>query len=504
VLTGLSARGIVPYVSARDWRIASVLFVLISSVYFATVAGITSSNDGSHYALVRAMVDKHSFEISEYLDYTEHQDYAFKGDLKFSDRPPGTAFLAAPLYAASAFLPKPWVSVPSKHDPDNPRLIYVLVVPVLAASLTAVILFYLLRVQFGLSEGVGVLTTLAFAFGTMTWKYGSLLYSHATSGLIVMGAVAVVLNYLRDDSSQNDSHLGRFNFWLGVLLGASVLMDYTNILFALVIGVWYLWQIRSWPKLWQRVGFLVLGGLIPGAILMSYNTINFGGPLQLSTFNVDTSRWPQNASFLHDFATPIWVGLPALLFYGSDNQGLFWLAPISILGLFGLRAFWRQSQRGFWLVVGGFVVMLLLFSTSTTFNPATNDGRYLTPFLGLWFVTVGFGIGAVLEMQPMETRHVVSPQYVAYLIVHGLFFLSLYNQILHIAYSWGHDLAPAVMRPWAAAPENIVALWKAVLPNMWNVPLWWGMLIVVWLPLHWLYTNFNRRQSGVAQPVTGD
>ena len=177
----------------KDWRTAAVLFALISSVYFATVAGITSSNDGSHYALVRALVDKRSFEISEYLEYTENQDYALRGDLRFSDRPPGTALLAAPIYAASAFLPGPLVPIHSKHDPDNPRLIYAVLLPVIAASTTAIILFWILRAHFGLSQGVSVITTLAFAFGTMQWKYGSLLYSHATSGLMVMGAVALVL-----------------------------------------------------------------------------------------------------------------------------------------------------------------------------------------------------------------------------------------------------------------------------------------------------------------------
>jgi hypothetical protein len=37
------------------------------------------------------------------------------------------------------------------------------------------------------------------------------------------------------------------------------------------------------------------------------------------------------------------------------------------------------------------------------------------------------------------------------------------------------------LRPWAAAPENIAALWQAVFPNALNVPLWWGMLAVGWL-----------------------
>lgn len=482
--------------TSRDWRIASLLFLLISSAYFATGAGITSSNDGSHYALVRAIVDKHSFEISDYLEYTEQQDYAFLGDQKFSDRPPGTAFVTAPFYAASAFLPPPLTKLASKHDADNPRLIYVLIVPVLTASLAAVALFWLLRAHFNLSEGVSVLTTLAFAFGTMTWKYGSLLYSHATSGILVILIIVILLKHFRDAA---DSPSAKFDFWLGVLLGTTVLMDYTNIVFLGFVGIWYLWQLKTWPQRVKSALLLALGGLIPGAILMGYNTLNFGGPFELSTFHVDTTRWPQNTSFLHDFATPIWVGLPAMLFWGSDNQGFFWLAPISLLGLLGLVPLWRKSRHDSFLIVGSFMAMLLLFSTSTTFNPATNDGRYLAPFLGLWFVVVAFGI-----QYAQDRFGAVAPP-----LTYGLFFLSLYNQILHIAYAWGHDLSPSVMQPWAMAPDNVIALWKAVLPNVGNVPLWWGILLVAWFPILALYRTLFRGQAATpvqpaSQPQPGD
>ncbi len=475
-----------------DWRAAAILFVVISSVYFATIAGITSSNDGSHYALVRALADKHSFEISEYLSFTENQDYALRGDLRFSDRPPGTAILTAPIYAASQVLPPPLVPLHSKHDPDNPRLIYVLFVPVLAASATAIILFWILRAHFALPLWSSVLTTLAFAFGTMTWKYGSLLYSHATSGLVVMAVAALLL--VRSDGFSRQEQATKvatpnIEFWLGLLLGVSVLMEYTNIVFVALAGLYWLWQTFSPSPLLPRsqakekivrLFFFLFGGLLPALFLMWYNTVNFGGPLKLSTFNADTTRWPQNLSFLADFATPIWIGLPAMLFYGSDNQGLFWLAPVSLLGLVGLRELWQFSRREFALIVGGFAVMLLLFSTSTTFNPFTNDGRYLTPFLGLWFVAVGFGISWVQSrIQSAPTNFLIS--FFPPLIIYGLLLLSIRNQIMHIAFSWGHDLNLAGLRPWAAVPENIAVLWQTVFPNTLNLPLWWGVLAVGWL-----------------------
>ncbi len=453
----------------RDTRVAAFLFILISSLYFATVAGITSSNDGSHYALVRAIVDKRSFEISEYLSFTENQDYAFHGDRKFSDRPPGTALLAAPIYALAVFLPKPFVMIPSKHDAENPRLIYALVMPVLAASATALILFWILKGYLGLSLWATVVTTLAFAFGTMTWKYGSLLYSHAASGLAVMGTVALLLRW------SNKEVDWRAHSSLGFLVGSSVLMEYTNIVFVVLVSLYWIYRTRKQGKVLLA---FVSGGLIPAAFLMAYNTLNFGGPLELSTFNVDTSRWPQNTSFFHDFATPIWVGLPAMLFWGNDNQGLFWLAPVSLIGLVGLRG-WRRELG---LIAGLFVAMLLLFSTSTTFNPYTNDGRYITPFLGLWFVLVGFSISRMQLVSSSSWLSFISP-----LFLYGLFFISLNNQIMHIAFSWGHDLDLAALRPWSVAPENIAVLWQAVLPNAANLPLWWGLLAVGWLPARYCY-----------------
>jgi hypothetical protein len=475
----------------RDWRIAAVLFAVISSVYFATLAGVTSSNDGSHYALVRALADKGSFEISDYLGFTENQDYALNGDLRFSDRPPGTAFLAAPVYALSQFLPPPLTTLHSKHDSDNPRLLYALIIPVVAASTTAIILFWILRAHFALSESVSVFTTLAFAFGTMTWKYGSVLYSHATSGLMVILAVAIVLQ------TREVLKTSRVSFILGLVLGSSVLMEYTNIVFLIFVSLFWLWQLFSPVPLLPRspaktkliqLGTYILGGLIPAILLMTYNTLNFGGPLELSTFNVDTTRWPQNTSFFHDFATPIWIGLPAMLFWGSDNQGLFWLAPISLIGLVGLRPLWQKSRRDFILIVGGFVVMLLLFSTSTTFNPLTNDGRYLSPFLGLWFVVVGLGMSPLLSGERARVRG----ESIRMAFIHGLLFLSVHNQIWHIAFSWGHDLKPELLRPWAAAPDNLMLLMQAVFPNLLNLPLWWGLLAVGWLGW-WLFRITNQK-----------
>lgn len=450
-----------------DRRIAVALFLLVSSVYFATVVGVTSSNDGSHYALVRALVERRSFEISPYMDFTEHQDYAMKGDLRFSDRPPGTALAAAPFYALSWLAPAPLVQPPSKHDQPNLHMLFAVLLSPLAAAL-AISLFYLtMRETLERSRYSALLTAVALAFGTTTWKYGSVLYSHALGSLVVWASIYLVLRSWKKPLRWYGALL------LGVFLGYAALVEYTNVVASAVIGISWLVgtnPLRRWhgPEWRRSLAVVVIGGALPIGFLLLYNAINFGSPFELSTFNVDTVRWPQNEGMAADFATPLREGLIGLLFYGSKNQGIFLLSPITLLAIPGL---WRMIQlvpRRTALIVGLFLVMLLVFAKSTTFNAATNDGRYLTPFIGLWLVPLAYWIdGAYIEQRRELSR------LLAMLLLFGLLFLSVRNQMVHIALSWNYDFDPALLNHMAASPENIRYFFKTLLPNAANLPLLW-------------------------------
>jgi hypothetical protein len=124
-----------------------LIFLFLSGVYFATLSGITSSNDGSHYALMRTMVENGRFTLDQFDDYAEGNDIALVGDKLYSDRPPGNGLAAALFYTAAGPLPAPPAPLPSRHDAENPRLLYVLLLPVLAGAGTAVLLYTILRAQ---------------------------------------------------------------------------------------------------------------------------------------------------------------------------------------------------------------------------------------------------------------------------------------------------------------------------------------------------------------------
>lgn len=187
-------------VERKDRYILLLLFVGISSIYFSTCSGITCSNDGSHYALVRAMADNHTFELGSFAAFTQDNDVAKVEGRTYSDRPPGTAMVGVIFYKTGALLPPPIQSLPSHHDARNPRLLYLLLLPVFAGTGTVLLLYFLTR-RFGISPAGAFTACVMFALGTIHWKYSTVLFSHAFSSLCVAGIVTLAFILRRGDRS---------------------------------------------------------------------------------------------------------------------------------------------------------------------------------------------------------------------------------------------------------------------------------------------------------------
>src|SRR5215213_6525520 len=91
---------------------AAAALALLAALYFALTAagGIISTNDGSHYALAKALAADGAVRIDPYVNYgaiqpprgtptaDDYRDVSYYDGHFYSDRPPGTAFLAVPFY----------------------------------------------------------------------------------------------------------------------------------------------------------------------------------------------------------------------------------------------------------------------------------------------------------------------------------------------------------------------------------------------------------------------
>ena len=476
-----------------DWLVAAALFVGLSLVYFMTLAGITGSNDGSHYALLRTIVDNRAFALMQFDDFAEGNDIAITPDGRlFSDRPPGTAVAGIPFYwlggllaedplpnplpggeGAEDPLPSPLPggegTMPSRHDAGNPRLPYVLLLSVFAGAGTAVLLYGLLR-YLDVGRAAALTAVVFFALGTTHWKYSAVLYSHALSGFLVVLSVALALLLA-------ERELAGWSWYilLGFALGAAVVVEYSNALLLPIVGLFWLW--RSWPRARRRPLTTVLPALaaaaVPLAFLAWYNTVNFGRPWTLSY--AYAVNYPWAGSFATTFNFPLLAGLRALLWWGEGggwcggppciNQGLLLLSPVWWLALPGLVVFLRRRQAAFVLMAGLFLVYLLLFARHHTSHGFTADGRYLVPFLGLLVPALGFALDWLFD-----PRRGPAFRAAAALVVYGLFFLSLGNQMAHIGTSYGYTLDLAALQPPPARPENAALFLRAVFPNAANWP----------------------------------
>ncbi len=471
---------------------ALILFLLFAALYFATASGITSSNDGSHYALTRALLSERSFALGPFDDYAEGNDVAIYNGRLYSDRPPGTAVTATLFYLLGEALPGPLAPLPSRHDDDNPALLYVLLLPAWAGAGTLALLYLLLRRQ-GVAAPAAWLACLMLGLSTAHWKYSSVLFSHALSTFLVTSCVYLALGLARAPV---------VSWWryalLGLLLGWSVVVEYANaLLVGLIGGYVLLWGIRPFTPKRLAITLLpfTLAGLLPAAFLAYYNQTNFGSPFTFSY--AYALNYPWAGEFASTFSTPLLAGLKAMLFFGESggwcggscyNQGVFLLSPVLLLALPGLYWYARRQGREMALTTAVFLTYLLLFATHHTAHGFTADGRYLVPFYALLVIPLAYTLEWVGQ-RPYSVGSVLLQT-----AVFALFFLSVRDVLLHIGFSYNYALDLAQLNPMVAHPDNWRYLFHTLLPNWRNLPLLFLAELLVLLPLILLHIGWRKRR----------
>lgn len=479
----------------RDPVVALALFFAVASVCFGSAAGITSSNDGSHYALVRAISERGSFEIGDLAALAEFQDVAYHEDRRYSDRPPGTALLAAGLYSLGRAARVELAALAAEHDPGNPFLPHALLLSPLMAGGTAALFYLSLRRHFKRSQAGSLLATLALGFGSILWRYGAVLFSHATAAFFVWLAL-----YLCFEVERGWLQPGGFAL-LGFAIGFSPVVEYSsNVFSALALGYLALSagpvMIKALRDAGARRSVIIhlvafgIGLALPIVFLLAYNWINFGDPLTLSSSKVDLVRWPENASFAARFSTPLGYGLRSVLIWGGNNQGLFLLSPVALIGLPGLVIGLREGMAGRYnhrlmMLLATFIFYQALFASLTYFNPYTNDGRYIATFLACWFVFVAYGIDAAIEQIRSG-----QPRWLLMLLIYGLIWMSIRNQFWHIAFSWGYGFEPAPIARLALQLDKVGEAFDRVFANRANLPLIWAWAfalgLATWAARNWI------------------
>ena len=404
----------------RDNLVAVVLFGLAVIIYsFTTPNELSGSNAGSHFALLRAITERASFEIGPYLDYTMRTDYASPApDLYYTDRPPGLVWLSVPLVGAGRLL-----SATSLLAPMLPilglfkqsfsvvwyGLDWAMLVPILSGAFSVAFLFKLARLPlFGSSFKGALIASTYFGFCTLVWKYSTTFYSHVPAMSLILISVYLSLKLISDTELLPPRRQFWYKSLIALMLGYSICVDYTNILLILALLIYVanhyqfleLRRITSVVKSiyrsnrWGIFLWLSFLALISLAALAIYQAICFGSPF--NTSYTYSAKWAWARSFTTTFDQPPWEGLMALYFgWGHLSQisdqgamrGLFLLSPGLFLSLIGCYYLGKYKRKSLILLLGLIVPITLLMSAHHTYwGGGDFDARYLVvtlPYLCL-------------------------------------------------------------------------------------------------------------------------
>ncbi len=371
------------------YAVALALFIFFSIAYFSSTSGIYSSNDGSHYALVRSIADNGTFTVNSFVMFTGFTDYAKVGDDYYSDRAPGTALAVLPFYLFGKVFSSilPLAAYHRGFDPGNPSALAALLLSNLAGAATVAITYLSCR-KFGVGDYAALCASLVVGFGTLVWKYSINLFSHSFSCAIFMSAFYIAIG-LEDIRKQRKETAALF-----FLLGYLPIIEYPNVLLSGVIFAYLMFKkaitkdVISDVKVMQT---LILAAICP-VFLAVYNTVNFGSPITNAYKFSPHHAWVGSLS--DSLTTPMWEGMVGLMISGelvghlhSAQGSILILTPAFILGLFSIPSMYRKARSETLFIIALFMAHLMFYAMfKWWWGGGSSDTRYvltITPLLAL-------------------------------------------------------------------------------------------------------------------------
>lgn len=297
------------------------------------------------------------------------------------NKPPGTSLIALPAY---------WVILQVERlfgiDPDgwwtmNVNVWLTTIFSVGLLSAIGCLLFF--RLAAVMADGKllpALLATVAFAFGTTFFPFATILFDHAlTASLLITAFYCLSWDRfgghgqcaLRKTSGDVRHAIG------GFAAGLAVVTNYVAAGAVVALGLYAL--LAGLGRDWRKAILFSLGGLPMAAVLFWYHQVNFGSPLALANDF-------QNPIFKDENGSLGMFGMPSSYVMGlllvSPYRGVFWLAPVLILGLVGWIVWLREKQ---WAPEArlGIAVFAFFFFVNSTFNGYhagfSAGPRYLVP-----------------------------------------------------------------------------------------------------------------------------
>lgn len=409
--------------------------ICISVIYYISSFYISTSNDGSHFALLSALVEKHSTIIDDYVKYTGFTDYAVKNGHYYSDRLPGNAFLMIPFYEFGSLLNQFSFISFSKHQPIQEVTI------ILFSNLCSVLgiyVMYLLMIEFKFSKKLALWIAILFAFSTLTWQESTHVFSHAASMLFVLTSIFWLIK----------TPIIPSNYFYGfvVILAYSAVIELQNILLFAPCVIYLITTKKYQGFLFSKkntqiaaTSLFIICAII--SILVIYNYVAFGEIMLKS--NKYNPEFPEEMSFFTSLSGNFKKGIDMLFLnlknpevilnweLGTKNDipGLFITSPILLLSSIGFYFFYKQKPHEcllFITIIGINVLIAALHKTVLVRHIFT-----ITPFL---FLPIVFLI------QKINSLTHLSFKILFYIVFSCLSILSI-ARVFYVTHTyWGREI----------------------------------------------------------------
>lgn len=291
----------------KGFRILAI-FLFLSVYLLPMFPHGGSANELTRWATAVSIVERTSFDIG----WTEeligpNDETARVGERTFSNKPPGIALLAVPVYALTR-------AVIGPPDESNIRVSWF----VMRFSLSTLPLLFLAVWLYGRDSDEISLAVLLFA--TPLFAYSLLFFSHVLVGVLIYLAFRLIYDARRI--------FLRNCFAAGAISGLAVLCEFPAAVAVSVLGAGL--AFASNPDRGRSVFFFVIGGAPFAIVLFVYNYALFGSPFSFSYGFESNPEWAGVAS-----KGIFGIGLPTIgnvyLLLFSPSRGLFFFAPVLLL-----------------------------------------------------------------------------------------------------------------------------------------------------------------------------
>lgn len=357
-------------ISTNKQLLMLFFFTFLIYLFFSHFPSYLTGNEGSYYFTTRALVEEGTLR----LDYYRHFDGAyFEGHL-YSNKPPGLAFLAAPLY----FL---FFHFFSTHY--IPGIIFLRSLSALFAAFS-VGLVYLISRELGNSKEASSFSALVCGFATLLFPYTTLFMSHAVSSFFLLLSIYLAFRYQKDKAS-------RFLIGSAFSIGYLIFIHEIHALVSIPVLI-YLFFI-SWERK-RHLIYILSSFLLPLILLGIIRFVIFSSPFLSGqspgiVFEVPyMMRW---GGILPSFMNLPFPGLYGLLF--SPSRGIFIYSPILLFAFSGISPALRRHRSQSLLLLLTFLFYLLILSCYVFWHGGHFFGsRYLIVVLPLLVIFLSFAL----------------------------------------------------------------------------------------------------------------